>query len=76
MTAEAGCAGIAADAAEAGGVASSVSGDNESGAPDVSGTSPIGEAVSTPGFTSFDDVDDGVCVRSTGLAGMGGTVGK
>ena len=64
---------MAADAAEAGGVASSVSGDNESGAPDVSGTSPIGEAVCAPGFTSSDD---GVCVRSTGLAGMGGTVGK
>lgn len=73
MTAEAGCAGAAADAADAGGAASSLSGANESGAPEVSGTSPIVEGVAVPDFTVSGD---GGCVRSIGLAGSGGTVGK
>ncbi len=76
MTADAGSGAAVPDAAEAGGVASSVSGASESGAPEVSGTSPVGDALSAPGFTSSDDGDDGSCVRSIGLAGMGGTVGK
>jgi hypothetical protein len=78
VAAEAGCAGKAEDAADVGGAASSLSGDNDndSGAPEVSGTSPVGDAFSAPGFTSSDDGDDGSCVRSIGLAGSGGTVGK
>ena len=70
MTAEAACAGVAADA---GGAESSLSGANESGAPEVSGTSPIVEGVAVPDFTVSGD---GGCVRSIGLAGSGGTVGK
>ncbi len=74
MTAEAGNgAALEPDAADAGGAASSVSGASESGVPEVSGTVPISALVPVPDFTSSGD---GGCVRSIGLAGSGGTVGK
>ena len=60
-----------ADAAEAGGAASSFSGANESGVPEVSGTVLISVAEAGAGCAT-----SGVCVRSVGLAGSGGTVGK
>lgn len=74
MAAEAGSGAAVAEAAEAGGVASSVSGASESGEPDVSGTSPMGLGV--PGFTVGLVAAGGACVRSAGFAGSGGTVGK
>jgi len=74
---EVGCeAAFAADAAEAADVGdadSSSAGASESGVPEVSGMESESVAVSAPGFTSSGD--DG-CVRSIGLAGNGGTVGK
>lgn len=61
------------DAAEAGGVASSVSGASESGVPEVSGTELWSVAVSGVACVSSGG---GVCVREAGGAGSGGTVGK
>lgn len=60
-----------ADAAEAGGAASSFSGANESGVPEVSGTVLMSVEV-----VDADCATSGVCVRSVGLAGSGGTWGK
>ena len=77
VAAEAGSGAAVADAAEAGGVASSVSGANVSGEPDVSGTSPIaGEPCVSESTAGFPAAGDGACVRSTGLAGSGGTFGR
>src|SRR5580698_8257720 len=66
--------GVTADAAEAGtasdagGLLSSVSGDSDSGVPDVSGTLPVCAADAASAL--------GCWVCSTGLGGRGGTVGK
>lgn len=73
MAAEAGCGAEVADAAEAEDPESALAGASESGVPDVSGMELVSDAVSAPGFTSSGD---GGCVRSIGLAGNGGTVGK
>jgi len=63
----------AADAADVGGADNSLAGASESGVPEVSGMESASDAVSAPGFTSSGD---GGWVRSIGLAGNGGTVGK
>jgi hypothetical protein len=73
VAAEADCEADAADAANAEDADSSVAGESESGVPEVSGTELMSDAVSAPGFTSSGD---GGCVRSIGLAGNGGTLGK
>jgi hypothetical protein len=73
VAAEAGCEADAADAADAEDADSSAAGESESGVPEVSGTELMSDAVSAPGFTSSGD---GGCVRSIGLAGNGGTLGK
>lgn len=72
MTTEAGSGADGADAAEVGGAASSFSGANESGVPEVSGT--VLMSVDVAGAECA--TSGGVCVRSIGLAGSGGTVGK
>ena len=77
MAAEAGsesdCVADAAEAADADDADSSVAGESESGVPEVSGMELLSDADSAPGFTSSGE---GGCVRSIGLAGNGGTLGK
>jgi hypothetical protein len=73
VTAEAGSGAAVPDAAEAGGVASSVSGASESGVPEVSGTVLRSAALAEAGCALSGG---GVCVRVAGGAGSGGTVGK